>query len=274
MNNIVENKKPTEVSTTIGQFLLSKKTQIEKALPKHMTADKLLRIVSTEISRTPKLKDCTPQSLITAIVQSAQLGLFPDSLAGECYLIPYENRKAGTLDCQFQIGYKGMLRLAYNSAQIESIEAHSVHENDEFDFCFGTNQYLKFKPNLKNRGENLCYYAQAKLKTGGQPFIILSIEDVNKHRNFSKAASSNYSPWATHYDEMAKKTAIRVLLKYLPRNAEDLNLLQSISLDEQADLGMQDNNSIIDSETGEIIANQTKSSKLTQKLEENNESSN
>lgn len=262
-NTVIEKDK-TEAQT-IQHYLYSKKMQIEKALPRHMTADKLLRIVATELSRNNKLKLCSAQSLVTAVIQSSQLGLFPDSLAGEAYLIPYENRNKNVIECQFQIGYKGLIKLAYNSAKVDLIEAFAVHENDEFDFYYGTNQYLKFRPNLKNRGEIYCYYAQARLTSGATPFVVCSIEDIENHKKYSKTAGSSHSPWGTHYDEMAKKTAIRILLKFLPKSADDLNLMKGITLDEYADCGIQDNSSIIDGDTGEVIK-QSKTEKLKSEL--------
>ena len=248
---------------TIGQLLLSKKSQIEKALPKHMTADKVLRIVMTEITRNADLKKCSSESLVTAIIQSSQLGLHPDSLTGEAYLIPYNNSKKGIHECQFMIGYKGMIRLAYNSGQILNIDAQVVHENDEFSICFGSDQYLTFIPTLKNRGEVKCYYAIVHMKNGGSQFIVMSKEDIDKHKAYSKTANSTYSSWSTHYDEMAKKTCIKAVLKYLPRSSEDLNLIMASALDDQAELGMQNNSHIlIDSDTGEVIQQESRAEQL------------
>jgi len=248
---------------TIGQLLLSKKAQIEKALPKHMDSDKVLRIVMTEITRNPDLKKCSSESLITAVIQSSQLGLHPDSLTGEAYLIPYNNSKKGIHECQFQVGYKGMLRLAYNSGQILNVDAQAVFENDTFDVCYGSNQYLTFIPTLKNRGAIKCYYAIAHMKNGGYQFIVMSKEDVDKHKAYSKSSGSSYSPWSTHYDEMAKKTCIKAVLKYLPRSSEDMNLIMASSLDDQADLGIQDNSHLlIDGETGEIIKQESRADQL------------
>lgn len=256
-----------ETKKTIGQFLAAKKNQIAAALPKHLSADKILRIAMTEITRNKELKKCTQESLITAIIQSSQLGLHPDSLTGEAYLIPYKNNKEGTMECQFMIGYKGMIRLAYNSGQVLKIDAQAVCENDFFNVIFGTDERLSFKPAFRNRGDVICYYAIVHLKNGVSQFVIMSKEDVDKHKAFSKTANSNYSPWFTHYDEMAKKTCIKMVLKYLPRNSEDLNLIIASSLDDQAELGKQDNSHlIIDNDTGEIITNGSKADKLAEDL--------
>jgi recombination protein RecT len=249
--NVIKQEKK---QISLGEFLKSKQKQIAAALPKHMNSDKVLRIAMTEIARNPKLKECSADSLATAIIQSSQLGLFPDSILGEAYLIPYVNRKKNVTECQFQVGYQGMLSLAYRSGEILNVDAQVVHENDKLEFTYGTEQKLKFIPEIRGeRGEVVCYYAIAHLKNGGSQFIIMSKEDINKHRNYSKTGSSD-SPWATNYDAMAKKTCIKSLLKYLPRSAENMNLIKAISLDDQADLGLQDTSSILfDGETGEIL---------------------
>ena len=254
---------------TIGQLLVDKKKQIEKALPKHLTADKLMRIVVTEMSRNPKLKECSAASLISAVIQVAQLGLFPDSLTGEAYLIPYYNNKKSCYECQLQPGYKGLMRLAYNSAKIDSIEAYTVYENDYFDYGFGTKHFVDFKPTLSRRGDVKCYFAIARLKSGVSPFIILSTEEVEERRAVSK--TGGYSAWTTHYNAMAKKTAIKVLLNYLPKSSEDLNLIQAITLDDQAEVGMQDNTHILGIEEDERGERKSKSNRILDELTSNDE---
>jgi recombination protein RecT len=231
-------------SQSIGAFLKEKEKQIGMALPRHLTADKLMRIALTEINRNQLLKQCTRESLVSSIIQSSQLGLYPDSITGEAYLIPYKNNKNGNYECQFMVGYQGLLTLAYRSSQIVNVFAKEVCINDFFEFEFGTNSILKHKPCKEDRGDTIYYYAIAILKNGGSQFEVMSKSDIEKHKKHSKSSNSNYSPWATHYDEMAKKTVIKQLLKLLPRSSEDMNLFKAISLDNQADLGIQVNNII------------------------------
>ena len=79
---------------------------------------------------------------------SAQLGLEPGTL-GYCYLVPYQNKKTGQLEIQFQLGYKGILELVRRSGQVENIEARVVYEKDKFDFEYGLTPKLVHKPALK-----------------------------------------------------------------------------------------------------------------------------
>lgn len=272
MNNEVKKTEqaPTQ-QLSIGQFLRSKENQINLALPRHMTADKILRIAMTEIQRNPELGKCTQMSLIGALINSAQLGLWPDSLLGEAYLIPFRNNnKGGIIECQFMVGYKGMIKLIYNSGMIASIDAHEVCANDEFSYEYGSNSHLKHKPALKNRGEVICYYAIYKMKgkESDSVFLVMSPEDVDKHKAFSKSAGGKYSPWTTAYDEMAKKTCIRSLFKYAPKSAEDNNLSKAIAEDERADLGIQDN-SLIFSEADVVEEKPiSKASKLVEAIKQ------
>ena len=221
----------------IGSFLEKYKGEISRALPKHLTPDKILRIALTEIRRNPKLLACNKISLIAAIIQSAQLGLIPDSLTGQAYLIPYKDQ------CQFQIGYKGMMRLVYNTGGIINITAQVVYSGDTFEFEYGLNPTLKHIPD-RNGGRKdtdiIWVYAIAYLKNGGNAFTVLTLNDVLWHKSFSKMKTPT-GAWVTAFPEMAKETAIRVLCKYLPASSEDMTMQTAIALDEQADKGEQNN---------------------------------
>ena len=100
--------------------------QIRKALPSVITPERFTRMVLTALSSSPKLQACTPMSFMGAMMQAAQLGVEPNTPLGQAYLIPY----GGV--CQFQLGYKGLIDLAYRSGEVSSIQAHEVHENDVF----------------------------------------------------------------------------------------------------------------------------------------------
>ena len=150
-------------------------------------------------------------------MQAAQLGLEPNTPLGQAYLIPYKNK--GRLECQFQLGYRGMITLAYRSGI--TITAHEVHENDSFDYAYGLDETLTHKPAMSDRGAVVGYYATYRTKDGNRGFIVMSKDDVTAHmRKYSKAAGSSFSPWNTNFDSMAKKTCIKQLLKYAPLNTE------------------------------------------------------
>lgn len=205
---------------TIQAYLKKMGPEFERALPKHMDADRLGRIAMTTIRQNPKLLECSIPSLMGAVMQAAQLGLEP-GLIGHCYLVPFYNGKMKETDVQFIIGYKGMIDLARRSGHIESIYAHTVHENDEFEYELGLHPKLVHKPSTGERGEMIFVYSVAHFKDGGYQFEVFSRNDVDKVKERSKAGK--FGPWQTDYDEMAKKTVIRRMFKYLPISVEIQN---------------------------------------------------
>lgn len=193
--------------------------QIAKALPTVLTPERYTRMVMTALSTKPELQRCTPESFLGAVMQAAQLGVEPNTPLGQAYLIPYKNK--GRLECQFQLGYKGLLDLAYRSGEISIVDAQAVHENDFFEYEYGLEPKLKFKPQLNDRGPVIAYYAMFKTKNGGYNFLVMSKEDIIAHKEqYSKAAGSGYSPWLTNFDSMAKKTVLKQALKYAPLKSD------------------------------------------------------
>lgn len=198
-------------------LIISMKGQIEAALPSVITGERFARMVLTAMSNTPQLASCTPKSFLGAMMQAAQLGLEPNTPLGEAYLIPFRNH--GTLECQFQVGYKGMISLAHRSGLY--VQAHEVYENDEFDVEYGLDPKLVHKPVFNDRGNVVAYYGMWKDKDGNFGFEVMSREDIEAHaRKYSQSYGKGFSPWKTNFDEMAKKTVIKKALKYAPLTTE------------------------------------------------------
>lgn len=213
-------------ASSIKQLVMQMKPQIEKALPSVLTGERFSRMVLTAMSTNPQLAECSPNSFLGAMMQAAQLGVEPNTPLGQAYLIPYRNH--GQLECQFQLGYKGLIDLAYRSGEITSISAHEVCENDDFEYELGLEEKLKHKPALKDRGAVILYYAVFRTKAGGSGFAVMSVEDIKNHsKKYSKAAGSSYSPWSTNFDAMAKKTVIKQALKYAPIKTEFVRAVAS-----------------------------------------------
>lgn len=214
---IVERKTSMQqggnAKTTMQGLIQAMEPQIRKALPSVITPERFTRMVLTALSSTPKLQTCTPQSFLGAMMQAAQLGVEPNTPLGQAYLIPYGNV------CQFQLGYKGLIDLAYRSGEVSSIQAHEVHERDEFSFEYGLEPKLKHIPAKNDRGPVIYYYAVLKLKNGGVGFEVMSREDVETFAR-KKSKAYNNGPWKTDFDEMAKKTVLKKVLKYAPLKTE------------------------------------------------------
>jgi recombination protein RecT len=202
-------------------------SQMRMALPKTLTAERLTRIVMTECRKTPELANCSQDSFFGAILQCAQLGLEPGGALGHCYLLPYGKT------CQLIIGYRGMIDLARRSGQIVSINAYVVNDKDDFEYELGLHPDIKHRPSpLADRGPVTYVYAVAVLKGGGVQFEVMSRAEVEAVRKQSKAGKSG--PWVTHWDEMARKTVVRKLFKYLPVSIE---AVRAVEIDEKSDRG-------------------------------------
>ena len=217
---------------SIVQIIQASVKELEKAVPSCMSAERLARIAVTTIRLNPKLAECTPQSFLGALFQSAQLGLEPN-VEGQAYLIPYSNSKCQNgkwvrvPEVQFQIGYKGYIELFYRHSNAVSIDMHTVYENDTFEHSYGTDAYIKHIPSLKDRGEAIAYYAVAKLKNGGVLFKVMSkdacIEHGKTHSKVFDKETKTFkkdSPWAKEPDSMCKKTVLIQLTKLLPKSVE------------------------------------------------------
>ncbi|MHC4511458.1 MAG: recombinase RecT, partial [Planctomycetota bacterium] len=213
------------------------RNQIAMVAPRHLTPDRIIRIAMTSIQRTPKLLDCTPESLLGSLLTCTQLGLEPDGAAGRAYLVPYKTT------CTLIVGYRGLMELARRSGDIKSLEARIVHENDKFEFEYGSAAGVRHVPKLADRGKPIAAYAVAVLKDGGIQYEVMSADEINAIRDRSKAA--NDGPWKTDWSEMARKTVMRRLCKYLPSSPE---LSQAVTLGDEAEAGIPQSVAFVDIE--------------------------
>lgn len=236
--------------------------QFTSALPKAIKPERFQSMVLTAVNTNQKLMACDPLSVVASALQSAQLGLEPNTPLGQAYLIPYEERKMvnGVWQtvrtvCNFQIGYRGLITLAFNSGELQSLDAQEVYANDDFDFNYGLNMTLKHIPATHNRkqpGEKPThYYAVYKLKNGGQGMAVMTYEDVLEHakkfsKTYNKKTGKFSGPWADNFDAMAKKTVLLKLMKYMPM-AVDSPLARAATVD-----GAQFTGSMNDDKTLEI----------------------
>lgn len=239
------NGKPAP-QDNVRNLLMSMKGEIKNALPQYLPTEKFIRTSLTAINSNPKLLACSPQSLIAAVMNSAQLGLEFNTPLGEAYLIPYENKKTGITTVNFQIGYQGLLKLAHNTGQFKRITAKEVHDNDEFSIDYGTGEIVH-KPVIRGEsGEVIGYYAVYETKEGGRDSFYMSKENAENYgRTFSKSYSSG--PWTSNFDAMAKKSCLIQVLKYAPKAIDKPELGQAIAFDNQVFKA-----SVFDKETGGI----------------------
>lgn len=246
---------------------------IQMALPKHLSPDRFARVFYTTILKTPKLLDCEPRSLVSALIQCSELGLEPINALGQIYLLPFYNTKARRYEVQIIPGYRGYIQLAQNSGKIVDISAHVVYDKEPFELVFGTEEKVIHTPKPPSeRGEKkVGVYARAVFANKVVKTIWLWTEDVYKHRESSSGAwemdwttkppkfkldkdgnkiLGASSPWRLWEDEMFCKTAIRVMAKFLPLSPEWKKME---SLDTVAEAGDSQREPISFDDVGEII---------------------
>lgn len=219
---VAEKKK----SKTIFDIIKAGEKQFAAALPKHLNSERFTRIAITTVRQNPKLAECNAESLLGSLMTIAQLGLEPGVL-GQCYLIPY-----GT-ECQFQLGYKGMIELLRRTGQLSDIYAYTVYSNDEFILEYGLNRTLKHIPAFTNpdgRGETVGFYSVAILKDGTRAFEYMTKQEIISHEEKYRKGKYKNSVWEKNFEEMALKTVTKKMLKWLPISIE---MIENLRKDEQ-----------------------------------------
>ena len=230
----VQNTALTPASQNMNSLkdLLEKnKMAISQAIPKHMNADRLSRVALTLVRTTPALLECSPQSIMGGVLMSAQLGL-ELGMIGHAYLVPFNNKKTGRKEAQFIIGYRGMIDLARRSGNIESIKAEPVYVNDFFKLTYGLDDKLDHVPwhcredqTQTESGAFRGAYAIAKFVQGGHAILYMPKAEIDQHRARSKSGQSG--PWVSDYVQMALKTVVRGLWKWLPISIEVARQVES-----------------------------------------------
>lgn len=218
MSDQIQKRQGSDMVTLLERM----RPEIEKALPSHISGDRMTRIALTALRSTPKLMACTPASFLGCVMSAAQLGLEPNTPLGQCYLIPRKN------ECTLLLGYQGMIDLTRRSGQVGLIHAHTVHEGDEFEWTLGLNPDIKHKPGRDTHKNPITHvYAAVKLLSGGDAFTVLTKSEVDAR----KARGAGGTAWSSDYAAMAKKTAFRALWTWIPKSAE---MAMAAALDDAA----------------------------------------
>lgn len=219
----------TTEPTTFPQMLKSFLPEVERALPRHMSGDRMARIALTAFRRTPKLAQCDPRSVFAAVIQASQLGLEPDTL-GRSYLIPY-----GT-ECQFVPGWKGLVDLM-NRSGAGTVWTGAVFVGDEFDYQLGDSPFVKHKPMGEDEPSQITHvYSIGRTKGAEWPIIeVWPMSKIYKHRDrYNKVGKRHYS--YENIEMYARKVPLLQVLKYMPCSAE---LVAAMSLNDAAEVGSQ-----------------------------------
>jgi recombination protein RecT len=192
------------------------KQEVARVLPKHCTPERMVRTGLTALMKTPKLATCTPESFLNCMLQLSQWGLEPDGR--HAHLIPYGDQ------CTLILDYKGIVDLVLRSGSVRTIHADVVYEGDQFVYSLGevkshTPHFLRTDAGKPEKaGRIIAVYCHVVFNDGGTKSEVMSVEEVEKVRQSSKAGGSG--PWKDWWSEMAKKTVFRRASKWLKLSAE------------------------------------------------------
>lgn len=214
-------KIPLRQVQNVQQLLMNDmaRQQLAMVAADHMKPDRMMRIMAQSVRKTPKLAQCEPLSLLGAMMSCASLGLEPGGPDGHAHLLPFENKRKGIVEVQLIIGYKGYLARAWRSGIVKSVQV-GVHYSDDEHWLYrkGSNAILEHVEGPQE-GEKLHAYCVVKVMNGsleGEIVTCLPWKQILKTRDGSSGwktavrfGKTKESPWSTHEDAMAIKTAIR-----------------------------------------------------------------
>lgn len=222
--------------------------EFQRAMPQGREAAQLVRDALTCLRTIKKLNQCSPESVLGALMTCAQLGLRPGVL-GQAWPLPFWDKDAnegrGGFNATLIIGYQGYIDLANRSGRVDDIIARTVYEDDVFDVDYGLDSRLVHKPAMFRDGymENLdqepvarAYYAVVRYKGSGSAFWVMSRAQVERHAKRYSKQKDKYGnltgAWKTNFNEQGQKTTIRMLAKFMPKSPEFSALLQGLQVDE------------------------------------------
>lgn len=213
----------------INDLLLSLRPELERAIPKHLDADRLLRIAMTQVSANDDLRQCDAHTLLASVMIASQLGL--QFGGGQAYLIPYKKT------CTFVPGWKGLLDIMLRSGRAVAWTG-AVNVGDEFDWQLGDSPSVTHRPR-GNEGELKYCYAIGRQKGMDWPIVeVWSADKILDHlKRYNKVGEKHYALANPNNWEMyGRKVVLLQALKYLPQSAE---LMNAVVLDQQAAIGKQ-----------------------------------
>lgn len=210
---------------------------VKPVLPSHVKFETLLGQMQKHLRENPKLLECSAGSLFWSFVHAAEVGLTVGDYFGEAYILPFANKRDanGPKRATFVPGYKGLIKLAYQSTLVKSINAFVIYETDVFQADLGKESSpVKYEPNLRVQqpGAVIAVYTKIQLAEGFK-HDILPLWKLEQIRKASPGIKNPDHPWNTHTDEMYRKTGIRHGLKDTPKSTE---LDRALRLDEASEM--------------------------------------
>ena len=237
METQIEKKQEAPITVFQAQLGKYEKTVADLLGTKYgISPQEFMVKVLNAVKKTPELLKCSPQSLFGSILYFAEIGLPFNTPEGFGYILPYKNK--GMTEATPIIGYKGLIEMAYRNTKVKSIRIQSVYEKDQFEYEYGTTEYIKHKPCQEgDRGKLKAVYAIAQVEGISPLFVVVHKPELDKIQKLSKSGGSEYSPYNNGTDVfniMQSKVAIKLLFKTLPKTDNDA-LIKVLEMDNKFD---------------------------------------
>lgn len=206
--------------------------QLQKALADRIPVDTFIEVATTAWLDTPKLRECSPLSIMRAIRRAAQLRLRPDG--EEAAIIPYKGK------AELQPMFKGIVRTMLRTRTVKKIEARVAKAGDHFRYAYGLNPLLEHTPaETEKRGETTYAYAIVWLTNGETQFEVIDRQELDGIQQWARGqrGGKDTPAWEDRPDEMRRKIAVKRLAKYVEMDAEQAAVLR---FDDAADRGIAD----------------------------------
>lgn len=227
MNNTAEQRPATGLAKILGGENF--RSRALATAPTGTNINRLTELALEAVRITPDLQAADPRDIARQVLKVAGMGLpiGPDG----AYLVPYRNRKKGTVDVQLQLSYRALITLALRSGHVSAVRCGAIYENDAIEFQAGSAGYIKHTPALKNRGAligawGICSFSDP---VAPETVEIIGEDEILKAKGLS-AAGGKTGPWRDHEGAMARKTVLRRLFNYVPAAAD--YMAQALSVED------------------------------------------
>lgn len=209
--------------TVFNNNLTKMDSQFKAALPAHISVEKFKRTALTAMQQTPDLYNCDQGSVFQSLVQCASDGLLPNGKEAALVIHNCKTKDGWIKKAQYFPMVAGVRKMLFNSSEIVNVEAHVVHENDDFRYQLGDNPHIHHSPAIGNRGEMILAYCIITLKSGGVIREIMQREEILQAKECSKSKDKEgrpTGPWKEWESEMWRKTVIHRASKAAPKSSD------------------------------------------------------
>ncbi|MBP7319549.1 MAG: recombinase RecT [Lachnospiraceae bacterium] len=283
VNNSLAKKSSTGSNTLSFQSIIKSPTVQENIMQTLGDASKTKRFTASlisAVSTNPQLQECSGVSIISAALLGEALKLSPSPQLGHFYMVPFGDKNEPMKKATFQLGYKGYIQLAIRSGQYKRLNVVAVKDGELVKFN-PFNEDIEVNPiedpDAREKAKTVGYYAMFELNNGFKKAMYWSKSKMEAHAekySMGYKAHKGYTFWEKDFDGMAYKTMLRQLIskwgimsiEMQNAFANDMTYHDTVDLSDSPKYAEEDTS--IDSETGEVVEPSIKTEKDKQPEQE------